>query len=111
MSSLEGFSSRGMELGNDPEGIRKSTINSTQDELIRQYKTSVKILALEKIKNEIIFEGLLGASIRNLSSRGLNVSKENMLKDIEMEVMMQRMGMGLDNNLNSSFQQYGGMNR
>ena len=61
--SLEGFSKRGMELGNNPEDI-----NETKNDLRQQYLSAIKRLALDKMKNDILFEGKLGATIRNLSS-------------------------------------------
>lgn len=83
--SLEGFSKKGMELGNNPEGI-----SETKNDLRQQYLSAIKRLALEKMKNDILFEGKLGATIRNLSSMGLNITRENILKDIEMEITKQR---------------------
>ena len=84
--SLEGFSKRGMELGNNPEKI-----SETKNDLRQQYLNAIKKLALQKMKNDLLFEGSLGATMRNLSSLGLEVSKERMLKDIETEVNRQRM--------------------
>ncbi len=52
--SLEGFSKRGMELGNDPERI-----NETKNDLRQQYINAIKRLALEKMRNDILFEGKL----------------------------------------------------
>ncbi len=84
--SLEGFSKKGMELGNSPEQI-----NETKNDLRQQYLNAIKKLALQKIRNDLLFEGSLGATMRSLSSLGLDVSKESMLKDIETEVNRQRM--------------------
>lgn len=89
--SLEGFSKRGMELGNDPERI-----NETKNDLRQQYINAIKRLALEKMRNDILFEGKLGAAMRNLSSLGLDISRESMLKDIETEVNKQRMSYDID---------------
>lgn len=83
---LEGFSKRGMELGDDPEQIKKAH----QNDLRNQYLDAVKRLALRKMENEIMFEGALGASIRSLTSLGLNVSRESMLKDIQIEIDRQK---------------------
>lgn len=84
--SLEGFSKRGMELGNNPERI-----NETKNDLSQQYINAIKRLALEKMRNDILFEGNLGAAMRNLSSLGLDISRESMLKDINTEVNKQMM--------------------
>ena len=88
---LEGFSKRGMELGNDPERI-----NETKNNLRQQYINAIKRLALEKMQNNILFEIKLEATMRNLSSLGLEVSRESMLKDIETEINKQRMEYDID---------------
>lgn len=82
--SLEGFSKRGMELGNDPEGL-----SETKNDLRQQYLSAIKRLALEKMKNDILFEGKLGATIKNLSLMGLNITRESILRDIETEITRQ----------------------
>ena len=87
--NLEGFSKRGMELGDDPEKI-----SETKNGLRQRYLNAIKRLAQQKMNNDLLFEGLLDAAIRNLSSLGLEVSKESMLKDIRLEVI--RQGMSLD---------------
>ena len=92
--SIEGFSKRGMELGNDPEGIRE-TKNAT-DNLHTEYLNFVKSLALEKMKNSIIFEGKLKATMRRLTSLGFNVTRENILKDIQTEINKQMLDFDID---------------
>lgn len=89
--SLEGFSKKGMELGNSPEQI-----NEAKNDLKQQYLNAIKKLALQKMRNDLLFEGSLGAAMRNLSSLGLDVSKESMLKDIETEVNRQRMSFDIE---------------
>lgn len=89
--SLEGFSKKGMELGNNPEQIYE-----TKNDLRQQYLNAIKRLALQKMKNDLLFEGSLGAAMRRLSSLGLDVSKESMLKDIETEVTRQRMSFDIE---------------
>lgn len=89
--SLEGFSKKGMELGNSPEQI-----NEAKNDLRQQYLNAIKKLALQKMRNDLLFEGSLGAAMRNLSSLGLDVSKESMLKDIETEVNRQRMSFDIE---------------
>lgn len=89
--SLEGFSKRGMELGNNPEGL-----SETKSDLRQQYLSAIKRLALEKMKNDILFEGKVGATIRNLSSMGLNITRESILKDIETEITRQRSDLSWD---------------
>lgn len=85
--SLEGFSKRGMELGNDPEHIKETKIDLKQ-----QYLKEVQRLALAKMKNDLLFEGRLGAAIRHLNSSGLNVTREKFLKDIQQEINRQNTG-------------------
>lgn len=89
--SLEGFSKKGMELGNSPEQI-----NEVKNDLRQQYLNAIKKLALQKMRNDLLFEGSLGAAMKNLSSIGLDVSKESMLKDIETEVNRQRMSFDIE---------------
>lgn len=92
--SLEGFSKKGMELGNDPEGIRE-TKNAT-DNLHTEYLNSIKRLALTKMKNDFMFEGQLGAVMRRLTSLGFNVTRESILKDIQTEINKQQLDFNLD---------------
>lgn len=89
--SLEGFSKKGMELGNSPEQI-----NEAKNDLRQQYLNAIKKLALQKMRNDLLFEGSLGAAMKNLSSIGLDVSKESMFKDIETEVNRQRMSFDIE---------------
>lgn len=89
--SLEGFSKKGIELGNSPEQI-----NEAKNDLRQQYSNAIKKLALQKMRNDLLFEGSLGAAMKNLSSIGLDVSKESMLKDIETEVNRQRMSFDIE---------------
>lgn len=89
--NLEGFSKKGMELGNNPEGL-----NETKNDLRQQYLSAIKRLALDKMKNDILFEGKLGATIRNLSSMGLDVTRENIIKDIEAEIARQKSDLSWD---------------
>ena len=95
--SLEGFSKRGMELGNDLEGIR-DTKNATDSTHI-EYLNSIKRLALIKIKNNIMFEGQLRAVLQRLNSLGLNITRESVLKDIQAEINKQQ----IEYNFNTNF--------
>ena len=95
--SLEGFSKRGMELGNDPEGIRRAS-NNNSSSINLDYQNSIKRLALTKIKNDLLFEGQLGATLRRLNSLGINITKEKILKDIQIEIYNQEFEMGFNEN-------------
>ena len=88
--SLEGFSKRGMELGTDPEGIKE-----TKNDLIQQYIRTIERLALQKMKNDLLFDGQLNAEIRRFNSLGLSVSRDSMLDDIEEEIRRQHPSYGL----------------
>lgn len=90
--SLEGFSNRNMELGNNPEGIK----NEYQNDLRQQYISTIKRLALQKMKSDLLFEGSLGATIRKFSSQGLDVSRESILKDIDAEINRQQMNFDVE---------------
>lgn len=94
--SMEGFSKRGMELGNDPEGLHHTANNIKNGTINSDYLNSVKRLALTKIKNDLLFEGQLGATIRRLSSLGINVSKETILRDIQTEINKQKLAIGFN---------------
>jgi hypothetical protein len=96
--SLEGFSKKGMELGNNPEQI-----NETKNDLRQQYLAAIKRLALQKLKNDLLFEGSLGATMRRFSSLGLDVSRENMLRNIQQEIRKQSSSFDLSNNELDSF--------
>lgn len=96
--NLEGFSKRGMELGDDPEGIRETKDlrqQNANNDLRQQYIRTVQRLALQKMKNDLLFEGALGATIRKFSALGLNVSKESVLKDIQDEIHRRHPSLGL----------------
>lgn len=82
--NLEGFSKKGMELGKNLEGT-----NETKNDLKEQYLNTIKRLALQKMKNDILFNGQLDATIRKFSSLGLDVSRESILKDIQDEIYRQ----------------------
>lgn len=62
----------------------------------RQYLNAVKRLALDKIKNDLLFEGKLSTAMKNLSLMGLNVTRESILKDIESEINRQQMPFGIE---------------
>lgn len=60
-----------------------------QSDLERDYLNTVEMLALQKLKHEILFEGMLNSSIRRLSSLGIEISKEKLMQDIQKEMLMQ----------------------
>lgn len=60
-----------------------------QSDLERNYLNTVKMLALEKLKHGLLFEGMFNASITRLSSLGIEISKEKLMRDIQKEMLMQ----------------------
>ena len=66
------------------------------DNIKQQYLNAVKRLALDKIKNDLLFEGKLGTTMKNLSSMGLNVTRESILRDIEAEINRQQVSFGIE---------------
>lgn len=85
------------------EGLDKESkeyeINCFDNEqsIQKEYEKTVEKLALYKIKNDILFEGRLGSSLRHLTSLGLTISKEIILKDIEKEIYRQKYNLSFDN--------------
>lgn len=67
-----------------------------QSDLERDYFNTVKMLALQKLKHEILFEGMLNSSIRRLSSLGIEISKEKLMQDIQKEMGMSSIDLDFD---------------
>ena len=81
--------------GIDQEHIRKTEKQEIKyDDLKDRYLKEVKKLALEKMKNDILFEGKLNSIMRNLTSLGLNITRESFLRDIEKEIRNQQLDFG-----------------
>ena len=81
--------------GIDQEYIRKAEKQEIKyDDLKDRYLKEVKKLALEKMKNDILFEGKLNSIMRNLTSLGLNITRESLLRDIEKEIRNQQLDFG-----------------
>ena len=78
--------------GIDQEHIRKTEKQEIKyDDLKDRYLKEVKKLALEKMKNDILFEGKLNSIMKNLTSLGLNITRESLLRDIEKEIRNQQL--------------------
>ncbi len=67
-----------------------------QSDLERDYFNTVKMLALQKLKHEILFESMLNSSIRRLSSLGIEISKEKLMQDIQKEMEMPSIDLDFD---------------
>lgn len=65
-------------------------------DLEQDYLNTVKRFALNKMKNNITFEGLLESAIRRMSSFRLEISKKSLMKDIEKEILEQATNFGND---------------
>lgn len=84
--------------GGEVYGTQTNFQTSYQSNLEQEYMETIEKLALQKMKNDIIFDGQLNASIRRLSSLGLEVNKEEMLKDIQKAITKQSIQFGIYDN-------------
>lgn len=75
--------------GGEVYGTQANSQMSYQSNLEQEYKNTVKRLALNKMRNEIAFESFLNAAIRKLYSLGLEVDKNDMMRDIQKEINIQ----------------------
>ena len=60
------------------------------------YQKAVEMLALEKIKNELIFDGKFESQLRAFARDGITISRQQLIDDINKEVAKQRLSFGLD---------------
>ena len=54
--------------------------------LQKQYQMIISMLADYKLKNESIFLNMVDATIRRYANDGINISKEELLRDINREL-------------------------
>lgn len=80
--NLEGFSKKGMELGDSPEQLYKEH----QNDVMTRYRSSIRRLADMKTNEPLLFNGMLESAIRRFNSEGLNVTKESVLEDVKKEL-------------------------
>ena len=78
---------------------------SKSEELKTAYQKVVERLALHKIKNELLFNGMLDAQLRSFSRDGITISKEQLIKDINKEAARQQVNFGLDYDIALDVQQ------
>lgn len=60
------------------------------------YQKIVERLALNKIKNELLFNGMLDAQMRSFARDGITITKEQLMQDINKEVARQSVIYDLD---------------
>lgn len=69
------------------------------------YQKIVERLALNKIKNELLFNGMLDAQLRSFARDGITISREQLISDINKEVARQQVNFDLDSDMALDVQQ------
>lgn len=69
------------------------------------YQKIVERLALNKIKNELLFNGMLDAQLRSFARDGITISREQLISDINKEVARQQVNFDLDSDMSLDVQQ------
>ena len=69
------------------------------------YQKIVERLALNKIKNELLFRGMLDAQLRSFERDGITISREQLIADINKEVARQQVNYDLDSDIALDVQQ------
>lgn len=69
------------------------------------YQKIVERLALKKIKNELLFNGMLDAQLRSFARDGITISREQLISDINKEVARQQVNFDLDSDMALDVQQ------
>ena len=59
------------------------------DKTMEEYESIIRRLALEKVRNDLLFEGKLTDAIKDISLLGLNITREDILSAIEKEIAKQ----------------------
>lgn len=67
------------------------------------YQKIVERLALNKIRNELIFKGMLDAQLRSFARDGITITREQLIQDINKEVARQRTSFDLNNEDTDTF--------
>lgn len=70
---------------------------SRGDDVKPAYQKVVERLALNKIKNELLFNGMLEAQLRAFDKDGIIISRQQLIDDINREVARQRVSFDLGN--------------
>ncbi len=69
----------------------QSTNIENNNLLAEEYSLTIKNLALQKIRNELLFEEFLNNSIQKLNLKGMNLTREQVLLDVEKEIFNTQM--------------------
>ncbi len=78
--NLEGFGKRGMELGDDPEGIKE-----TKNPLHEEYLSLIGLLVNEKRYGGALFDSMFEYALNKLHSLGLNITSEKLMDEVNKE--------------------------
>lgn len=70
---------------------------SRGDDVKTAYQKVVERLALNKIKNDLLFNGMLEAQLRAFDKDGIIISRQQLIDDINREVARQRVSFDLGN--------------
>ncbi len=85
--NLEGFSKRGMELGNDPEQINKGSeyndMDYSKSDLLVDYDNQIDRLVDLKNNNSLSFNRVIDDTVIYFNALGLHVTREIVMNDIE----------------------------
>ena len=63
--------------------------SNTDDKTMEEYESIIRRLALDKLRNDLLFEGKLTDAIKDISLLGLNITREDILSAIEKEIAKQ----------------------
>ena len=69
------------------------------------YQKIVERLALNKIKNELLFNGMLDAQLKSFARDGITISREQLISDINKEIARQQVNFDLDSDIALDVQQ------
>lgn len=69
----------------------QSTNIENNNLLAEEYSLTIKNLALQKIRNELLFEVFLNNAIQKLNLKGMNLTREQVLLDVEIEIFNTKM--------------------
>ena len=78
--NLEGFSKRGMELGDDPEGIKE-----TKNPIEEEYLSLISLLANEKRHGGALFDSMFEYVLNKIHSLGFIITREELLAAVDEE--------------------------